>query len=249
MENSSTNLEPTLPPELEREIFEFAALWYPTTITSLLRVCHRVHCWINPFLYTVLPLVRSGRMGHVEKTLRAKPFLRRPIGHVLVDLHSFDDADWIALLRLTSSPTQEPPEFAMKGLDVTAPGLKGVFVTLPLITLLPQRLAFEFLRQDATSGIFDTLSPYFVNLTHLTLLHADPYEWVFWRSWEHLTTLPALTHLCLSANISRVILPHVLKDCPALQAVLTTWLVPAATRARVEAFSFVLRTPDPRVVV
>ncbi|KAJ7150783.1 hypothetical protein C8R46DRAFT_1124127 [Mycena filopes] len=228
MENSLTNLEPALPPELEREIFEFAALWYPTTITSLLRVCHRVHCWINPFLYTVLPLDGSGRIGHVEETLRAKPFLRRPIGHVLVDLHSFDDTDWIALFRLTST-TPAPPEFVLKGLDMTSPGLKGVFTTLPLMQ--PQRLTFEFLRQTAPSGIFDTLSLHFSTLTHLTLLHADPYEWVFWRYWEHLTTLPVLTHLCLTANVSRVILPHVLKDCATLQAVLTTWLVPAPARA------------------
>jgi hypothetical protein len=36
---------PYFPPELERDIFERAALRYPATIPILLRVCHRAHCW------------------------------------------------------------------------------------------------------------------------------------------------------------------------------------------------------------
>jgi hypothetical protein len=38
-------VEPFLPVELEREIFETAAMRHPKLIPTLLRVCHRVHVW------------------------------------------------------------------------------------------------------------------------------------------------------------------------------------------------------------
>ncbi|KAJ7860226.1 hypothetical protein B0H14DRAFT_2745128 [Mycena olivaceomarginata] len=51
-----TDAEPTLPLDLEREIFELSGRQYPTSIPSFLRVCHRVHTWLEPFLYRVMNL-------------------------------------------------------------------------------------------------------------------------------------------------------------------------------------------------
>ncbi|KAJ7773688.1 hypothetical protein DFH07DRAFT_140294 [Mycena maculata] len=48
--------EPTLPPELEHKIFETAALLHRARIPTFLRVCHRVHVWLEPLLYRVLDL-------------------------------------------------------------------------------------------------------------------------------------------------------------------------------------------------
>ncbi|KAJ7058943.1 hypothetical protein C8F01DRAFT_1371089 [Mycena amicta] len=45
---------PTLPPELERVIFELSAWNDRTTTLSLLLVARRVHIWIEPLLYRVL---------------------------------------------------------------------------------------------------------------------------------------------------------------------------------------------------
>ncbi|KAK7047058.1 hypothetical protein R3P38DRAFT_3176535 [Favolaschia claudopus] len=42
---------PCFPPELERYIFETAALFYPHTIPRLLPVARRVLIWIEPLLY------------------------------------------------------------------------------------------------------------------------------------------------------------------------------------------------------
>ncbi|KAF7329472.1 hypothetical protein MKEN_00209600 [Mycena kentingensis (nom. inval.)] len=45
---------PRLPPELEREVFETAALRHPRSIPRILCVCQRSNGWIEPFLYRVV---------------------------------------------------------------------------------------------------------------------------------------------------------------------------------------------------
>ncbi|KAJ6465373.1 hypothetical protein C8R45DRAFT_495004 [Mycena sanguinolenta] len=46
--------DPRLPPELERGIFEIAALARPNWIPVLMLVARRVKCWVEPFLYRVV---------------------------------------------------------------------------------------------------------------------------------------------------------------------------------------------------
>ncbi|KAJ6478894.1 hypothetical protein C8R45DRAFT_357063 [Mycena sanguinolenta] len=46
--------DPRLPPELERGIFEIAALGRPNWIPVLMLVARRVKCWVEPFLYRVV---------------------------------------------------------------------------------------------------------------------------------------------------------------------------------------------------
>ncbi|KAJ7052111.1 hypothetical protein C8F01DRAFT_634025 [Mycena amicta] len=50
----SSDDEPRLPRELEREIFYTAALLDPSTIPTLLRVARRVLTWVEPLLYRTL---------------------------------------------------------------------------------------------------------------------------------------------------------------------------------------------------
>ncbi|KAJ7691867.1 hypothetical protein B0H14DRAFT_3906143, partial [Mycena olivaceomarginata] len=52
---------PAFPPELERELFETAALVHPATIPALLRVAKRVLLWIEPYLYRVIRMHRDNR--------------------------------------------------------------------------------------------------------------------------------------------------------------------------------------------
>ncbi|KAJ7633578.1 hypothetical protein DFH06DRAFT_1222301 [Mycena polygramma] len=47
-------LEPLLPVELEREIFEWAALLHPRSIPTFLRVARRFQIWLEPLLYRVI---------------------------------------------------------------------------------------------------------------------------------------------------------------------------------------------------
>ncbi|KAJ6477885.1 hypothetical protein C8R47DRAFT_1139726 [Mycena vitilis] len=109
----------------------------------------------------------------------------------------------------------------------------------------PQRLII-----DGYSSARIYSDPMLTSVSHLMILEHDSVrQTVTWENWSGRAELPALTHLCLTANISRIILPDVLNKCPMLRAVVTTWLVRAESRARVEAFSYVLVRPDARVVV
>ncbi|KAJ7659091.1 hypothetical protein DFH06DRAFT_1130657 [Mycena polygramma] len=47
-------IQPNLPPELERHIFELAALSHPMLIPNMIRVAWRVKLWIEPLLYRTL---------------------------------------------------------------------------------------------------------------------------------------------------------------------------------------------------
>ncbi|KAJ7766015.1 hypothetical protein B0H16DRAFT_1522792 [Mycena metata] len=245
MEHSPTNAEPYFPPELEREIFELAAVWYPRAIPALLRVCHRVHYWIEPLLYTVLPLDSHRSIRAVHGRLTAKPFLRiPPIEHILVDLRLLELTEWRSLNQILSPESKL--DIVIKG-GILDSALDYKSFLTPL-RQMPQHVTFEFAR-DLEIYIF-LREPVFSTVTHLTLLYTDQYTSVIWgHYWSSVAHLPALTHLCLTANASRVILPRLLDECPRLKAVVTTWLTPADSRARVEAFSYVLTVPDPRVVV
>ncbi|KAJ7436802.1 hypothetical protein B0H11DRAFT_2109245 [Mycena galericulata] len=73
---------PSLPLEMEREIFETAALVHPGEIPTLLRVAHRVLVWIEPFLYKVIPA-----STHSLTAIKSKPprFLHNAVRHLLLD--------------------------------------------------------------------------------------------------------------------------------------------------------------------
>ncbi|KAJ7657807.1 hypothetical protein DFH06DRAFT_1197194, partial [Mycena polygramma] len=51
----------SFPLELERDIFETAAARDRNLIPTLLRVCRRVHVWVEPLLYTVIDI--TGHSG------------------------------------------------------------------------------------------------------------------------------------------------------------------------------------------
>ncbi|KAJ7167955.1 hypothetical protein C8R46DRAFT_1094577 [Mycena filopes] len=57
---------PRLPPELERVIFEFAAITHRTSIPTFMRVCWRVKQWVEPLLYEVV-FVTSPFVNHVRQ--------------------------------------------------------------------------------------------------------------------------------------------------------------------------------------
>ncbi|KAJ7884140.1 hypothetical protein B0H14DRAFT_2700915, partial [Mycena olivaceomarginata] len=64
-----------LPTELEREVFETAALMHPRTIPTLLRVAKRVLIWIEPFLYRVIRLNDDNPHVYTAllRAIKAKP--------------------------------------------------------------------------------------------------------------------------------------------------------------------------------
>ncbi|KAJ7110575.1 hypothetical protein C8R44DRAFT_985751 [Mycena epipterygia] len=64
---------PSFPRELEREIVQITALTDASTIPPLLRVCHRVHIWVEPFLYRVILMNSEHTIAGIAAALDSKP--------------------------------------------------------------------------------------------------------------------------------------------------------------------------------
>ncbi|KAJ7854146.1 hypothetical protein B0H14DRAFT_3865579 [Mycena olivaceomarginata] len=259
-----TDAEPTLPLDLEREIFELSARQYPTSTPSFLRVCHRVHTWLEPFLYRVLNLDDSELVNAIESRfeyeanelaaveLRSRTqgsflsrilrwysppvvtptegertaFLKTTTRHILCttpDIFFNADTQWQTItcfLRL--NPTLF--ELSVKKYSAPAPTPpSGNRKQLPK-EMRPTRLTLQFDRDKY--GTVDLAEPLFSAVTHLTLLNTAVLErapecWAHWML--ALPALPALTRLCVTFNIARAIIPHVLTACPRLQAIVAFW--------------------------
>ncbi|KAJ7731797.1 hypothetical protein DFH07DRAFT_945088, partial [Mycena maculata] len=88
---------PIFPPDLEREVFETAAILHFRTIPTLLLVAHRIFIWIEPLLYRVLEPSSSKRHPSsqsmddiVRRLLRTKPasFFETGVRDIFLGLHS-----------------------------------------------------------------------------------------------------------------------------------------------------------------
>lgn len=130
----------------------------------------------------------------------------------------------------------------------------------------PTRLTLEF-SYDKGGVIIDLRAPLFTSVTHLTLLDISSYAKhpETWAQWEALPALPALTHLCVTPEIARAIVPQVLTACPHFEAFIVLWLsllvpyrskmppglaAPAYIRFQMEAFADTVHAaPDARLVL
>ncbi|KAJ6505111.1 hypothetical protein C8R45DRAFT_544408 [Mycena sanguinolenta] len=70
---SESDHEPTLPPELERRIFEIAALACPVRIPTLMLVARRVKFLVEPLLYRVV-FLKDSTTGHLLRDLDLPAF-------------------------------------------------------------------------------------------------------------------------------------------------------------------------------
>ncbi|KAF7363041.1 hypothetical protein MVEN_00655900 [Mycena venus] len=257
-----TDAEPTLPLDLEREIFELAARQYPSSIPSFLRVCHRVHTWLESFLYHVLDLDDSELVNAIESRLeyeaneiaalrsrtqgsflsrflhwysppvvtptvgKRTTFLKTTTRHIVCttpDIFFNADTQWQTITRLLRlNPTLF--ELCVKRYSATVTtSPSGNRKQLPK-EMRPTRLTLQFDRDNY--GTVDLTKPLFSAVTHLTLLNTavidrTPESWAHWML--ALPALPALTRLCVTFNIARAIIPHVLSACPRLQAIVAFW--------------------------
>ncbi|KAF8193571.1 hypothetical protein K438DRAFT_836284 [Mycena galopus ATCC 62051] len=197
---------PTLPPELEREIFELCARSLPVFMPQLLLVAHRVKEWIEPLLYRTMIVGRNKPIAgfpllHNDAVLsigRRKPpgFCRRTVRHLML-LYS-PSVDFHGILALCSGVEDLLLQTA---LDDTL---------LPLIDAMPlRRLSADFdMMPPATH-------PMFSRLTHLHL-GDDPVN--AGELPEILAALPKLTHLSLDGDISVLMSPEILASSQSLRA-------------------------------
>ncbi|KAJ7471110.1 hypothetical protein FB451DRAFT_1559579 [Mycena latifolia] len=193
--------KPSLPLELEREIFETAAQADGNAIPTLLRVCHRVHTWLERPLYRVLKINSDDTLSIVESVFNSRPagFLQNAVRHVLLYVKPDRSTREQNLLWHCSGIT-----------DLFIPGNLDPEFLPALSRMRLQKLALDVpfppaLRLD---------HPLFSSVTHLDLWTESPVE--SWDRYSSLASLPVLTHLRFTESMASIWLPRVIAECPKL---------------------------------
>ncbi|KAJ7605437.1 hypothetical protein DFH06DRAFT_1252831 [Mycena polygramma] len=226
-----------LPIDLEREIFETGAIRNPKSIPTLLRVCHRVHAWVEPLLYKAL--IINGWNTPMAMAVKSKstPFLNSAVRHALIYVHTARDT--VTAASLLSKCSQ------IVTLVIGGDADRELLDSLD--EMHPKKLEILVPRGHASDwGVVILKSPIFLSVTHLSLaLELCPSQW---SNWASLASLPALTHLSLSNNLSHDVLPAVLAECPRLRLLITPFW---GNHSRDRAIGFARRliVRDPRIVV
>ncbi|KAJ7241542.1 hypothetical protein C8J57DRAFT_1526687 [Mycena rebaudengoi] len=193
-----SDISPSLPFDLEREIFEMAANRYPETIPALLLVAQRVLQWqIEPLLYRTLVFIDQESPPDPAAFCPEPAELAKYVQNMLIwgrdecTLHVLSFCSGVQRLMLFGpDPTMLSAleKMQLRQLTVDLQGLFGVTA-------------------------IDPARPLFRALTHLRLLNSPP-ELNFGE-------LPALTHLCLSAHSTIGLISSTLANCSRLRVLVT----------------------------
>ncbi|KAJ7612633.1 hypothetical protein FB45DRAFT_1036854 [Roridomyces roridus] len=187
----------SLPPELEKSIFELTAYSEPK---------------VNKYLYRVLMLRGRETYNHevwqdypcdVFTRLKSIPpsVLRDSIRHLYLELMPID------MCRYLLSTCTAVEDLWINQADSS---LLDLVAALPL-----RRLHCHPVQLFSTQEQLDFGHPLFSNLTHLELFVVLP-EFNP-SSWIGLTTIPHLTHLSFSDAVSLPLAPSLLQDCKLLR--------------------------------
>ncbi|KAJ7855606.1 hypothetical protein B0H14DRAFT_2754447 [Mycena olivaceomarginata] len=225
----------TLPPELEREILETAALRYPEMIPPLLRICRRAQIWLEPLLYRVVDLSHEPQLLAAES--KDPTFLQHAVRNVHASFENRPDAisRYNKLLWKCPGIINLSVDFNLD--DIGAGALREMRLKKLAVTV-PSVISTWYL-----AGCTDAL---FKSITHLDLFQGPRKAKSEWRHWRGLARLPALTHLALSPTIAIDILADVVVECPRLTLVVVTMY--SWDSLAVKA-SLTLRVTDSRVVL
>ncbi|KAJ7266460.1 hypothetical protein B0H12DRAFT_161387 [Mycena haematopus] len=200
---------PALPVELERAIFEIAAISRPRAIPKFMLVALRVKIWVEPLLYRTL-LLDSPRLslgdknspvriecGHLISLIHSKPsnFFRDSVRNLCL---AHDLAEQETIVLSTCSTIENlwlSRQTTVKMIDFNLP-LKQLHCTVEGM--------FPSSQVDFTHRIFSSI-------THLEIF--DGPKSIDTEVWSALTRIPHLTHLAFND-------PRFLPLCLAL---LPTW--------------------------
>ncbi|KAJ6476697.1 hypothetical protein C8R47DRAFT_657358 [Mycena vitilis] len=208
-----------LPIDLEREIFEIAALSRPLGIPNLMLVAWRIKTWVEPLLYRTVVVWRSGRYASPPAAIAGHPifyrknllpiialkspsFLKDSVRHFLIHQIPDDDTEGQSILSLCT-------------------GIENLWIfeiyphLLPLVNDLPlKRLHCGFYCLLALQRL-DFTRRLFSRLTHYEVIDY-PSEADF-EVWRGLALIPNLTHLAFNGLSCLFLLPFVLEECRSLQ--------------------------------
>ncbi|KAJ7864069.1 hypothetical protein B0H13DRAFT_2671288 [Mycena leptocephala] len=243
-----------LPLDLERQIFELAALSRPVLIPNLMRVAWRVKFWLKPLLYRTLLFngshVLDDFLGHFPVCnldtftyiARARPESFNAVRNVMATrLYSKDMNTIIRACPNIENLFMMISDCALySSAHPTPPG----FDILPLRRLychLSRIVDLEFMKLDL---------PAFSHITHLELfteMQLDESEdESFWR-WSKLAELPELTHLALNSTGQMNACVHLLSVSRSLAALIIL-CAPSQLRDG-ESAKMDLLMDDPRFVM
>ncbi|KAJ7763039.1 hypothetical protein B0H16DRAFT_1528644 [Mycena metata] len=211
-------MEPALPLDLERVIFELAASVHFSSIPILMRVAHRVKHWVEPFLYTA---VFVGTSNHTPVKFVMNPelrssFYRDTVRHICLHPPSVLDPCTILATHAIFTTCTRIETLAVK----SARTQSNAFL-LPLISKFPALTRLHADLADLLSALprneRSTALDAFSSLTHLEMREHTPAPDVC----ASFARLPRLTHLALQySSRARGIVPlcmNVLKECRGLR--------------------------------
>ncbi|KAJ7766847.1 hypothetical protein B0H16DRAFT_1522606 [Mycena metata] len=208
------HIEPALPLDLEREIFETTALSYPGTLPTLLRVSRRVLVWIEPLLYRALRADSPKTAAAIERAMELKPpsFFSDNVRSLYISSYcGWPNQTRCAFLRLCPNlvslslgPT-EPPTTAI------LPVLAGILH----VRMWQGSLWHLFGEADPDPG-----HPFFRTITHMDLLRLTRPS--LSSTLLSLGQMPALTHLCLH-DVTVDVVSRLLRECSRLQILLVVF--------------------------
>ncbi|KAJ7660174.1 hypothetical protein DFH06DRAFT_391574 [Mycena polygramma] len=231
-----------LPSELEREIFEIAAVQNPKSIPTFLRVCRRVRAWLEPFLYQVLMILHWNAPLLFAVESKAGAWLRAAVRHAFFHIKSEYEATKVKNLltacsdisNLTLIERSDPDDELIDILD----------------KMRLQKLDLTLTSSAPDWGLVTLGRPMFLSVTHLAMFKEPRFagQQEQWLNWAPLASLPALTYLSLSEYLSLHLLSQTLSQCPRLVLAITTF---CGEYERNHAISFArgITISDPRVVV
>ncbi|KAJ7662770.1 hypothetical protein DFH06DRAFT_357818 [Mycena polygramma] len=222
--------EPVFPRELEREMFETTALMYPGQIPSLLRVARRVLLWsvpslrslswdisssifdrIEPLMYRIIDLAGEPKVAAgLRYAMSAKlPEFFHAVRHLGLQSEDLEPGDRLCLLRVCNRVTNF-----------------GAWRSSTDPTLLPLLAQMRIQRLAVNVGLLfggpiELNHALFRSVTHLDMFGSAGVV----EPLPQLSTLPALTHLCLDHLIARDDALLALAECPRLNILLVQWSI------------------------
>ncbi|KAJ7622036.1 hypothetical protein FB45DRAFT_926852 [Roridomyces roridus] len=217
-----SSLDPKLPPELEKEIFEVAAYHLPATIPAMMLTAWRVKVWVEPILFRVVllvdpsnnindhhglnqrntyPLPDDSNLSRISST--PPTVLRDSVHHLYLDRVSHDVAE------LVLSSCQNVHDLWLYLWDYSS--------VLDFVGSLPLRRLYCCLEDLFQSEDVDFTHPIFAQLTHLELFPAAiPTQAVC----NGLALIPNLTHLAVTDQDFLEFIPDLLQSCKSLRVVI-----------------------------
>ncbi|KAJ6468919.1 hypothetical protein C8R45DRAFT_435870 [Mycena sanguinolenta] len=210
----------TLPPELERHIFELAALSRPVSIPHMMRVAWRIKQWVQPLLFLTLVFGCDSIDGLPVCDVEIIACLAQHPDSILDAARN--------VIAFLISPA------ALNTIIQACPRIENLFM-LPTGALPAEGLsAFDDLPLkhlhaspyhilDLTSAT-TVLRPPFLYITHLELCaeldREDDNDDEALARWMTLASLPKLSHLALNSNVDMHVYVHLLAACKALHALI-----------------------------